>query len=57
MRFRNPRAQGCEDFTNGERVSKNIHVKSWQGKKSCTKRELIGHLHHVVKVVKPGHSS
>ena len=32
-------------------------IKSWQGKKSCTKRgllSLIGHLQHVVKVVKPG---
>ena len=32
-------------------------IKSWQGRKSCTKRELlslIGHLQHVGKVVKPG---
>ena len=32
-------------------------IKSWQGKKSCTKRgllSLIGHLQHAAKVVKPG---
>ena len=32
-------------------------IKSWQGRKSCTKRELlslIGHLQHAGKVVKPG---
>ena len=32
-------------------------VAGWQGKKSCTKRELlslIGHLQHACKVVKPG---
>ena len=32
-------------------------ITQWQGKKSCTKREilsLIGHLQHACKVVKPG---
>ena len=42
----------------GDKVSRlKSLLKSWLGRKSCSKRQLqslIGHLHHASKVIKPG---